>query len=278
MKNCEKSSQALANAEDLRYNEPITIPNSVLRIMERRFPMNTENSHLILIADDEADIRALLRILLEKDGHRVLEAHDGIKALEALRDHSDVSLILLDIMMPHLDGFETARALRKKTDAPILFLTARSSDADKSAAYLSGGDDYIVKPFHATDLRLKVGAMLRRYELYRNRGEETEEDGDGRVHFTGDVEWRPEEKAIYKLGSPVELTEREYLLFARLAKSRGECLTPAILYEEVWGETYLASSSNTVIVHIANLRRKLEKEPSSPALIRTVWGKGYRID
>ena len=240
--------------------------------------MNTENSHLILIADDEADIRALLRILLEKDGHRVLEAPDGIKALEALRDHSDVSLILLDIMLPHLDGFETARALRKKTDAPILFRTARSSDADKSAAYLSGGDDYIVKPFPAPALRLKVGALLRRYELYRNRGEETEEDGDGRVHFTGDVEWRPEEKAIYKLGSPVELTEREYLLFARLAKSRGECLTPAILYEEVWGETYLASSSNTVIVHIANLRRKLEKEPSSPALIRTVWGKGYRID
>lgn len=240
--------------------------------------MNTENSHLILIADDEADIRALLRIVLEKDGHRVLEASDGIKALEALRDHSDVSLILLDIMMPKLDGFETARALRKKTDAPILFLTARSSDADKSAAYLSGGDDYIVKPFHSTDLRLKVNAMLRRYELYRNRGDEAEEEGDGRVRFTGDVEWSPEEKIIYKLGSPVELTEREYLLFARLAKSRGECLTPAVLYEEVWGETYLASSSNTVIVHIANLRRKLEKEPSSPALIRTVWGKGYRID
>ena len=240
--------------------------------------MNTENSHLILVADDEADIRALLRILLEKDGHRVLEAADGIQALEALRDHSDVSLILLDIMMPHLDGFETARALRKKTDAPILFLTARSSDADKSAAYSSGGDDYIVKPFHATDLRLKVGAMLRRYELYRNSGEEPEEAGDGRVRFTGDVEWRPDEKAIYKLGERVELTEREYLLFARLAKSRGQCLPPAILYEEVWGEAYLASSSNTVIVHIANLRRKLEKEPSSPALIRTVWGKGYRID
>ena len=239
--------------------------------------MNTENAHLILVADDEADIRALLRILLEKDGYRVLEAADGVEALEALQNHVDVSLILLDIMMPGMDGFETARALRKKTDAPILFLTARSSDADKSAAYVSGGDDYIVKPFHATDLRLKVAAMLRRMEMYRNR-KDSDTETDGRVRFTGDVEWRPEEKAIYKLGAPVELTEREYLLFARLAESRGECLNPATLYEDVWGEAYLASSSNTVIVHIANLRRKLEKEPSSPALIRTVWGKGYRID
>ena len=240
--------------------------------------MSTENSHLILVVDDEADIRSLLRILLEKEGHRVLEAADGIKALEALRDHGDVSLILLDIMMPNLDGFETARALRKKTDAPILFLTARSSDADKSAAYLSGGDDYIVKPFRATDLRLKVGAMLRRFDLYRSRDEETSDAPDGCIRFTGDIEWRPDEKVIYKLGTPVELTEREYLLFVRLAEGRGECLTPATLYEDVWGEAYLASSSNTVIVHIANLRRKLEKEPSSPALIRTVWGKGYRID
>jgi DNA-binding response OmpR family regulator len=240
--------------------------------------MQNSQAPLILVADDEADIRALLRILLEKDGYRVLEAADGLEALQALRDHPEVSLILLDIMMPHLDGFETARALRKSTDAPILFLTARSSDTDKTAAYGNGGDDYIVKPFHATDLRLKIRAMLARYEKYRARGEEAAETADGVIRFTGDVEWDPEEKAIYRLGERVELTEREYLLFARLAESRGENLTPATLYEDVWGEAYLASSSNTVIVHIANLRRKLEKEPSSPALIRTVWGKGYRID
>ena len=240
--------------------------------------MQNSQAPLILVADDEADIRALLRILREKDGYRVLEAADGLEALQALRDHPEVSLVLLDIMMPHLDGFETARALRKSTDAPILFLTARSSDTDKTAAYGNGGDDYIVKPFHATDLRLKIRAMLARYEKYRARGEESAETADGVIRFTGDVEWNPEEKTIYRLGERVELTEREYLLFARLAESRGENLTPATLYEDVWGEAYLASSSNTVIVHIANLRRKLEKEPSSPALIRTVWGKGYRID
>lgn len=233
---------------------------------------------LILIADDEADIRALLKILLEKDGYRVLEAADGLEALKQVKDNENISLILLDIMMPNLDGFETARALRKRTDAPILFLTARSSDADKTTAYGNGGDDYIVKPFHATDLRLKIKAMLRRFEMYRSVGDVPPEENDGIIRFPGEVEWNPEEKSIYKQGERVELTEREYLLFARLASSRGENLTPATLYEDVWGETYLASSSNTVIVHIANLRRKLEKEPSSPALIRTVWGKGYRID
>ena len=233
---------------------------------------------LILIADDEADIRALLKILLEKDGYRVLEAADGLDALKQAKDNENISLILLDIMMPNLDGFETARALRKRTDAPILFLTARSSDADKTAAYGNGGDDYIVKPFHATDLRLKIKAMLRRFEMYRNVGDVAEEEKDGIIRLPGDIEWNSEEKAVYKQGERVELTEREYLLFARLASSRGENLTPATLYEDVWGETYLASSSNTVIVHIANLRRKLEKEPSSPALIRTVWGKGYRVD
>ena len=180
--------------------------------------MSMENPHRILVVDDEADIRSLLRILLEKDGHRVLEAADGIQALEILRDEGDVSLILLDIMMPRLDGFQTARALRNKTDAPILFLTARSSDSDKSQAYLNGGDDYIVKPFHATDLRLKVGAMLRRFDLYRSHDEDTSGEVGDCVRFTGDVEWHPAERAIYKMGVPVELTEREYLLFVRLAE------------------------------------------------------------
>lgn len=243
--------------------------------------MNHSTQPLILISDDEADIRTLIRILMEKDGYRVLEAADGLETLEMVRDHKDISLILLDIMMPKLDGLETARALRKMTDAPILFLTARSSDADKTVAYANGGDDYIVKPFRAIDLRLKLQAMLRRYEQYHasEKAENAEQEKPkGSLQFTGGVEWNPEEKSVYKQGVRVVLTEREYLLFARLASSRGENLTPAVLYTDVWGEAYLPSSSNTIVVHIANLRRKLEKEPASPVLIRTVWGKGYRID
>ncbi len=242
-------------------------------------------SHRILIVDDDADIRRLLGILLSGEGYGVIEAADGTHAVEAVRADPQVSLILLDIMMPEMDGFHTAHALRALTDAPILFLTARSSDADRTRAYAEGGDDYIVKPFHATDLRLKVGAMLKRYSKYRAGAvapaeviaEETKTP-DGLVRLPGELVWSPDARTVSNAEGEITLTEREYALFARLMKSRGETLTPATLYEDVWGETYLASSSNTVIVHIANLRRKLEKDPSGPTLIRTVWGKGYRID
>lgn len=236
---------------------------------------------LILIADDDRDIRDLLRILLLKENYDVLEASDGREALSLLAVNRDrVSLIILDIMMPRMDGLGAASEIRKLTDAPILFLTARSSDADKTAAYAGGGDDYVTKPFHATDLLLKLRAMLRRYTLYRSSVEAAEpvREEKNAYLFSGDVEWRPEEDAVYRMGERVVLTEREYQLFARLCRGRGENLSAATLYEDVWNEPYLASSSNTVIVHIANLRRKLEKDPSSPAIIRTVWGKGYRID
>lgn len=236
---------------------------------------------LILIADDDRDIRDLLRILLLKENYEVLEASDGREALSLLAVNRDrVSLIILDIMMPRMDGLGAASEIRKLTDAPILFLTARSSDADKTAAYAGGGDDYVTKPFHATDLLLKLRAMLRRYTLYRSSVEAAEpvREEKNAYLFSGDVEWRPEEDAVYRMGERVVLTEREYQLFARLCRGRGENLSAATLYEDVWNEPYLASSSNTVIVHIANLRRKLEKDPSSPAIIRTVWGKGYRID
>lgn len=236
---------------------------------------------LILIADDDRDIRDLLRILLLKENYEVLEASDGREALSLLAANRDrVSLVILDIMMPLMDGLEAASEIRKLTDAPILFLTARSSDADKTAAYAGGGDDYVTKPFHATDLLLKLRAMLRRYTLYRSSVEAAEpvREEKNAYLFSGDVEWRPEEDAVYRMGERVVLTEREYQLFARLCRGRGENLSAATLYEDVWNEPYLASSSNTVIVHIANLRRKLEKDPSSPAIIRTVWGKGYRID
>ena len=235
----------------------------------------------ILVADDDGDIRELLRILLSKEGYRVLEAADGREAVSLLSAHArEISLIILDIMMPRMDGISAASAIRELTDAPILFLTARSSDADKTAAYGSGGDDYITKPFHSTDLLLKLSAMRKRYEMYcrREASDRTAAPVDGVIALPGDVEWHENEKIVTRMGERVVLTEREYELFARLCRGRGENLSPAALYEDVWQEPYLPSSSNTVIVHIANLRRKLEKDPSSPTLIRTVWGKGYRID
>lgn len=240
-----------------------------------------ESHHLILVADDDTDIRTLLRILLEKEGYRVAEAADGREAIAAAETYAgELSLVILDILMPGMGGIEAAGRLRAITEAPILFLTACSSDADKTRAYGSGGDDFINKPFRTIDLMLKIQALIRRYERYRAKRSEggTSEAEESGVRLSGDVEWYPAERSVLRQGERVVLTEREYRLFACLAEARGDILTPSVLYEAVWGEPYLASSSNTVIVHIANLRRKLEKDPSSPTLIRTVWGKGYRIE
>lgn len=266
----------------------------------------------ILVVDDDPEIRRLLEILLTREGYRVSTAPDGSRAVAMAEEcPEDISLIILDIMMPGLDGTATARLLRELTDAPILFLTARSSDTDKTTAYSSGGDDYVVKPFHTVDLKLKVAALLGRYLRYRegsaaHRGaqeptarvadgtEDAPPDGEtaptagesagaSPVLLPGGIEWHPAERtghtgAAYRNGERVALTERECALLARLLENRGETLSPATLYEEVWGEPYLASSSNTVIVHIANLRRKLERDSTGPSIIRTVWGRGYRID
>ncbi len=240
----------------------------------------------LLIVDDDPDIRELLHILLKKEGYRLTEAPDGRAAVEAVRAEPDIALILLDIMMPAMNGFDAARRIREISDAPILFLTARSSDADRTRAYERGGDDYIVKPFHATELCLKIRAMLKRYTLYRDRAE-TGSTADGEasdaasteeVRLSSELVWQPAAHRVLRAGEEIVLTECEYALFVRLCEGRGTVLTPATLYEDVWHEPFLSSASNTVIVHIANLRRKLEKDPSSPAVIRTVWGKGYRID
>lgn len=238
------------------------------------------DGELILVVDDEQDIRTLLRILFEKDGWRVAEAANGLEAIQYVKEHGSVSLIVLDIMMPIMDGITTAAELRPLTGAPILFLTARSSDGDKTAAYRNGGDDYIVKPFHAVDLRLKVQAMITRYRLYRDNLAKLEnrEGKDDAYRPAEGIEVYPDEKLVLKNGERITLTEREYELLCFFCRNRQRTLSPGEIYEAVWEEPYLNTSSNTVIVHIANLRKKLETDAKEPSFIRTVWGKGYRID
>ena len=232
----------------------------------------------ILIADDDADIRTLLNILFRKEGWSTVEAANGEEAIACIRQYEDISLVVLDIMMPVMDGIQTAKTLRSLTDAPILFLTARSSDSDKMNAYRSGGDDYIVKPFHATDLRLKVRAMLERYGRYRRNTSRNQDEKVANVISPSEgIEVNLSENLVTKNGEEVGLTEREYQLLCFFCHNRKRTLSPSEIYEAVWEEPYLSTSSNTVIVHIANLRKKLEVQSRQP-FIRTVWGKGYRID
>ncbi len=223
----------------------------------------------ILVVDDEPDIRGLLKIVLEKEGYEVVEAQNGEQAVELVLSDPTLSLVIMDIMMPKMNGVNAAAEIRAASSLPILFLTAKSADTDKVMAFGSGGDDYIVKPFYATDLKLRVSALLRRWNQYRNMNDTAQEE----AHREPEI--NAEEKAVYRNGEKVALTEKEFELFALLSSERGRTFSPVELYETVWREAYLPSSSNTVLVHIANLRKKLGDDQN---MIRTVWGKGYVID
>ena len=223
----------------------------------------------ILIVDDDADIRNVLRLLLQEH-YEVSEAADGSAAVEYLRSNPDTDLVILDVMMPGMNGYETCDALREFSNAPVLFLTAKSAQADRISAYSSGGDDFLSKPFSQEELLAKVGSLLRRYKEYRGKPEAALAIEDLEVDLST--------RSVTSAGKPVLLTDTEYSILEYMLRNRGKTVTAQELYEAVWKERFLPGSGNTVMVHVLNLRRKIEANPSSPKIIRTVWGKGYQID
>lgn len=225
----------------------------------------------ILVVDDEVDIRKIVRLLLQKNGFSVIEASNGAMALEAVNEH-DVDLIIMDIMMPKMSGVEATSEIRKLSTVPILFLTAKSLDADKEKAYLSGGDDYLVKPFSSTELVLRVESLLRRYIVYKGKKE-----SDEIVALPCGIEANVGQRIVVKNGEIVALRDKESEIFFFLLSRRGEILESNEIYEAVWQEQALPSSANNVMVNMLGLRKKLEDDPSNPRLIRTVWGRGYQL-
>lgn len=229
----------------------------------------------ILITDDEREIRKILRILLEDKGYEVIEATNGQKAIAEVKAHPELDLCIMDIMMPRMSGVEATQRIREFSDVPVLFLTAKSLQQDRAEAYASGGDDYLVKPFSSGELLLKVEAMIRRYNNYRTK---TLPEESNVIALGDSITVSPSTREVKKRGALVDMRDKEYEVLLYLLRNRGKSVNPAELYEAVWEEMPLPSSGNTVTVHILNLRRKLEDNPSSPKLIRTVWGKGYQID
>ena len=223
----------------------------------------------ILIVDDDPDIRNVLSLLL-KDSYFVAEAADGAEAVRYMRQNPDTDLIVLDVMMPGLDGLETCAQIREFSNAPVLFLTAKSAERDRVAAYQSGGDDFLSKPFSQAELLAKIGSLLRRYQQYRGKPAST-------LSIEG-LELDLAARSVKVGGVPVTLTDTEYAILEYLVKNRGSVVTAAELYEAVWGEKFLSGSGNTVMVHVLNVRRKIEENPSKPRILRTVWGRGYQID
>lgn len=227
----------------------------------------------ILIVDDDPDIREVLSVLLGSEGYEVLKAEDGQSALKAVRDNKNTDLIILDIMMPEMDGVEVCRRIREISTVPILFLTAKSQEQDKVTAYTMGGDDYLVKPFSQTELIMKVKSLLRRYKEYQRIGYAGQRGVIG-----GNITIDGKNRSAVKGNVEIPLTDKEYDILIYFMEHRGEIVENKKLYEGVWAEKYLPSAGNTIMVHILNLRKKLEDDVNNPKIIKTVWGKGYKVE
>lgn len=223
----------------------------------------------ILIVDDDPDIRKVLCLLL-KDSYRVAEVSNGEAAVEYIKANPNTDLIILDVMMPGMDGISACAEIRSVSNAPVLFLTAKSAEQDRIAAYGSGGDDFLSKPFSQAELSAKVSSLLRRYREYRGKPDSAMAADNLEVDFSTHT--------VRSFGNVVSLTDTEYAILEYLLHKRGVTVTAAELYEEVWKERFLPGSGNTVMVHVLNLRRKIEENPSSPKIVRTIWGRGYQID
>lgn len=228
----------------------------------------------ILIVDDEPEIRQLLRILLKNKQYTVLEAANGKDAVKMVKERPELDLIIMDIMMPELSGVEACRQIRELSRAPVLFLTARNTEEDKENAYENGGDDYLPKPFSQSELMMKINSLIRRYRVYG--GTQSSENGWASAADLLTVDVRS--CRVRKNGQEIRLTDKEMELFQFLMENRGKILDVKTLYEAVWKSRYMPSSDNNVMVYIQRLRKKLEDDPTNPALIRTIYGRGYQID
>ena len=220
----------------------------------------------VLVVDDDARTVELVKLYLERDGYRVLTAYDGIEALRLAREgHPD--LIVLDLMLPGIDGLEVCRTLRGESDVPIIMLTARTTDQDRLTGLDLGADDYVTKPFSPRELAARVRAVLRR--LPGERGPDVVRCGELAVNFL------THEASLD--GNPLDLTEVEFRLLGVLAKEPGRVFSRAQLIEKALGYDF-QGFDRTIDVHILNLRRKLEPDPKHPVYIRTVYGAGYKLD
>jgi DNA-binding response OmpR family regulator len=225
----------------------------------------------VLVADDDQAIRELLKKYLERELYQVDLARDGEEALRLFELHR-YHLILLDLMMPKIDGIEVCRRMRVKSNAPILMLTAKDQEMDKVLGLSMGADDYMTKPFGIHELIARTKALLRRYYML---GSESDARSDARLEY-GDLTIDPVKYKVTKAGEELALTAKEFELLSYLASNPEQVFTKTQLFRQVWGTSYI-EDDNTVMVHIRRLRKKIEDDPSSPTIIQTVWGIGYRF-
>lgn len=228
----------------------------------------------ILICDDDHDIVSALDIYLSSEGYGTFQAYDGLEALN-LVDRGDIHLILMDVMMPGLDGIRTTAKLRESTNIPIILLTAKSEDTDKILGLNIGADDYITKPFNPIEVIARVKSQLRRYTTLGGRAKATEETGHTLTN--GGIAMDDGAKSVTVDGESVSLTPIEYNILLLLLRHPGRVFSTSQIYEQVWNDPSLGSE-NTVAVHIRHLREKIEIDPANPRYIKVVWGLGYKME
>ena len=224
----------------------------------------------VLVCDDEKDIVAALKIYLEAEGYHVLTAFNGREALDVFA-REPVDLILLDIMMPGMDGITTMSRLREQSNVPVIFLTAKSEDTDKVLGLNVGADDYITKPFNPVEMLARVRSQLRRYLQLGGSAPKPA------VLRIGGVELDDNAKTVTLDGDPVALTPKEYDILHFLMQHPGKVFSPAEIYRTVWAELPL-NAANALAVHIRHIREKIEINPADPRYIKVVWGKGYKME
>lgn len=224
----------------------------------------------ILICDDEKDIVSALKIYLSADGYQIYEAYTGKEALELMR-RVDIHLILMDIMMPEMDGISAMVKIRENSNVPVILLTAKSEDNDKVLGLMVGADDYITKPFNPVEVQARVKSQLRRYmQLWGGSVAR-------QSYVIGGIELNDSTKQVTLDGEEVSLTPTEYDILKFLMQHPGEVYSPKQIYQRVW-EDAPYGSENTVAVHIRHLREKLEYNPAEPRYLKVVWGQGYKIE
>ncbi len=226
----------------------------------------------ILVVDDEKEIRDLIEIYLKNEGFQIIKASNGREALEILEEE-EVHLIILDIMMPEMDGIKACMKIREEKNMPIIMLSAKAEDMDKIFGLTTGADDYVTKPFNPLELIARVKSQIRRYTKLNSNaaaatGEEIEID---------DLVINVSTHQVKINGEEIKLTPREFDILELLARNRGMVFSMERIYQKVWKEDFF-DSPNTVMVHVRKIREKIEKDPRNPQYIKTVWGVGYKIE
>lgn len=231
-----------------------------------------EMNHVLIVEDDK-EIREGVKIYLKTKGYEVYEAADGIEGLEVI-EKEEIHLAIVDVMMPRMDGITMTIKLREKYDFPVIFLSAKSEEVDKILGLDMGADDYVTKPFTPMELLARVNSQLRRYKRFMERlGDSKSADT---VHVIGGLELNEETVEVSVDGEPVRLTPMEFKILLLLMKNPGRVFSADEIYERVWNER--AVNTDTIMVHVRNIREKIEINPKEPKYLKVVWGVGYKIE